>query len=477
MHGNRIIGGTIAALTVGCLFLTAWIMHRSGALQGATEDGRWALGLAAIAVHLGLAVFGLAMFASRKLAVTLVCGLMVLGAAACSAWQIATFLATEVISVTKAREAIEKREDVRAAAALEAAKEQRKTQAKLAEDELKWSRGTTREVGGRRERKEMADARAKLIAEMGKAEMAAAAPAPKAETAPQVQSGAVAQWVAARMGWDETAMQASPYLMIALMLLAIEVVGWPMASFYWNRPGPQIITVTAEQVAPVPTPPRTEPIAAASELPALLLPAPEPAKVQPARLPPPRTRQPVSEPARAALDAVGYPWIKPRGPLLEQPLTAEKFAVWLRAFGFDGAHDFHKIQRLYQEACTEFHCEALSYKTLAGTLDNRRLGVVKKTGGPVTWIVTPFRAKKAAPEAAAEQPEQRLDGEQEPVSEGRRGIIPFSAAARAPHKPMARINFRQFDHPAIVQARAHALRREGRMVRRQRGARVNRRAA
>lgn len=227
MHGTKIIGALFAILAAACLLLTGWIMHRSGSLQGATEDGRWALGLAAILVHLILAVCGLAMFVSRKALVSLVCAAMMLGAAACSAWQIASFLATEVISVTKAREAAEKRESARVAAAAELAKERQKTQAELAKGQLKWLQGTERNADGRRERKDSFEAANKLVTDFAKVE-APAIPEAKVDATP-LQSGVLAQWLAAKLGYDETALQASPSLMIALMLLLSEVVFWPLS--------------------------------------------------------------------------------------------------------------------------------------------------------------------------------------------------------------------------------------------------------
>lgn len=234
MNTNKAIGAFLAVFAVCCLFLTGWIIHKSGVMQGATDDGQWALGLAAIAVHLSIAVFGLAMFGSRRFLVKVACGVIMLGAAACSAWQITSFLATEVISVTKAREMKDQRESARVAAAIELAKQRQKTQAELAKSQLKWFQGTTEETRGRLSRKDYMESGNKLIVEIGKADVIEL-PETKTETAP-LQAGLLAQWVARRLGWDETALQASPYLLIALMLLLIEVISWPLASYFWNKP-------------------------------------------------------------------------------------------------------------------------------------------------------------------------------------------------------------------------------------------------
>jgi hypothetical protein len=469
MHSNRIIGGTIAALTVGCLFLTGWIMHRSGALQGATEDGRWALGLAAIAVHLGLAVFGLAMFASRKAVVTLVCGLMVLGAAACSAWQIATFLATEVISVTKAREATEKRADARHQAELDAAADKRKTAAELAKQQLTWFQGTGK---SRRERKDMAEGGNKLIADIGKADAPAAkdAPAPTAE--PALQSGAVAQWVAARMGWDETAMQASPYLMIALMLLAIEVVGWPMASFFWHRPTQAAVRYAPAYAPPPPMPEPAPPSAQIAAPVAAQLPAPEPVKVHPSKMPAPERIERRALPhSVATLIEIGFPLTKPAGALrIKDPPkdAARRFVVWAKAMDLAGQYTPEDLYRLYLEFASADHREPAAFNYLLGALDRTR-GIDKtrpQTADgkrPTFWVITPGKYPKPA------------------AKEGGRVVVPFSKAPDDPAPtetaPMRTLNFRDDDQPAIAQARARAWRRDGRRSRRQRGPRINRRAA
>jgi hypothetical protein len=449
MHGSRLIGVLLFLLALGCLALTGWIIHLSGVMQGATETGQWALGLAAIAVHFSLAAFGLAMFVSRSLLVSIVCGVMMAGAAVCSAWQIATFLATEVISVTKAREQADKRETARTTAAIEMAKDRQKTQADLLKDELKWSRGTSREADGRRERKDLAETRAKMIAEVGKAELPVI-PEAKTAAAP-LQSGLVAQWLAARMGWDETAMQASPYLLIALMLLLMEVVLWPLSSYFWNRPTPvtEIGSPSAQDEPEKPLPSQAaQPAGLDAPGAPKALPAPDPeapppaVKSTPANPPAPqRPRQPVPGSVQALVD-MGYPLTRPSGQLRpkEPPKdAARRFVTWARAMGLDGTYSATELSTLYREFAEADHREPIGYNPLASALGTTR-GIERKRPKDATtsvWIIAPgkFRPKvQAAPkeaETAAQEP--AAAPESDAVEEGRvlRGPFPGPAPASA----------------------------------------------
>jgi hypothetical protein len=511
MHGNRLIAAAFFALAAGCLLLTGWIMHRSGALQGATEDGRWALGLAAIAVHLILAVCGLAMFVSRKIFVSLVCCAMMLGAALCSGWQIATFLATEVISVTKAREAAEKRKDAREAAAVDLAKERQKTQTDLLKDELKWSRGTSREVDGRRERKDLAETRAKLIAEIGKT---GPAPLPEIKTeTPTLQSGLLAQWLAARTGWDETALQASPYLLIAFMLLMSEVVFWPLASFFWNRPAHAGGLLIAEPPKPVETDPRHAPAALPGE-PMKALPPPRrtavaalleekaaqdagvtpgsenlvqpepPARIHPAKAPAPVRieRRPIDEWAAAALRNIDFPLEQPgrrAGPLRGKQnakTTARRFVLWMQAVGLSGAYSATEVATHYREFSEWDYREPIAYRDLASGLPKAQ--GVSKTNPVVDgkqqlrWVIGRRQFKprggvrlepQAEPETNAAQ--QLADAAQEmhatenaPAAEGRaRGPFVSSGAARGATRAGLRMQ-PDWSEPACMRRQAKELR-------------------
>ncbi len=456
MHGYRLIGALLALLAGGCLLLTGWIMHISGALQGVTENGRWALGLAAIAVHLILAVCGLAMFVSRNLFVSAVCGVMMLGAAACSAWQIATFLATEVISITKAREQADKRETARNAALIEMAKDRQKTQADLAKGHLKWVEGTIRSADGRRDRKDSMEAGLKVIAEMGKIE-APALPEAKSEP-PRFQSGQVAAWLAAKFGYDETTMQASPYLMIALMLLLIEVVGWPLSSYFWSRAkqlAPEIGSAPSSGPEPAPPilSPAVQPAALAASMVPKALPAPTvalqsadvgqpdpeppPRPVHPSKAPAPvqRPRQPISPEAVQALKEVAFPLVRPAGGLRAKELpkdAARRFLVWAKAMGLDGEYGATELATLYREFSEADHREPVPYNQLAGVLGNAR-GIDKtRPAGSTTsvWVITPGRFKAKA----AKEPEGERLGHLTPSkqAEAIADAAPVEAGARRP---------------------------------------------
>jgi hypothetical protein len=485
---DRLVGAGFGLLALACLIATAWIVHRTGIMQGTSEEGRLGLSVIAVLVHLAVPVCGIAMFTARNLLVGALCGVIMLCAAAYSAWQIANFAATEVISVTAAREATEKREAARNAAAIEAAKERQRTQAALAKEQLKWLQGTAEETRGRTSRKDYVDAGQKLIAEMGKGN---AAPPPVAEPkaeAPPLRTDALAVWLAKHFQWDLTALQASPPLWLALMLIVIEVMFWPLFSYFWNR-APQLVEVAAAPVVTSPPPP--EPTIAASEAPKLLagptsvapLPEdagqPEPARVHPSKLPPPtqQPRQPLPGSVQALI-GIGFPLIRPAGPQRpkEAPKTAAyRFSVWARCMGLHGDHGPGELYTLYREFADADHREPTGYNALAAHLDARGNGISKtRRDGAVVWVIAPgrFRAKTPAP---PKEPEAETPATAEPdapaAEEGRRGG-PFASSRGAPPMRLDR------DEPAWLHANRKALRR-WRLAqdRKQRGVRMGRRAA
>ncbi len=405
MYGNRLIAILFGALALGCLVITAWIIHRSGVMQAATEDGRWALGWVAVLVHLGVAVCGLAMFAARHIVVSIVCGLMMFGAAAYSAWQIATFAATEVISVTKARDAAEKRESALAAAAIEAAKERHKAQAKLAEQHLKWLQTTTRHADGRLERKDSFEAGNKLVKEFGKTE-APPVEQPKVEATP-LKTDVLAEWLAARVGLDIATLQASPPLWLALMLLLCEVVFWPLASYFWRQPAAAAVVGVGDPAAPAPLPIAPMPTgpAVAAE-PIKQITDQTAAKVHPSRLPQPERieRRPIPGSVQSLID-IAFPLTKPSGALKtkEPPKdAARRFVVWAKAMGLAGSYNPGELYNSYREFADADHREPVGYNQLAAALEKTR-GIEKRRprladgSFPTVWEITPGKYPRPAP--------------------------------------------------------------------------------
>ena len=438
MHSNRLVATLFFALGAAALAITSWIIHRNGAAQGATADGREMLAWAAIVVHVGgVVVFGLAtgaMLKGRQWLGAMLCALMMFGAAAYSAWNIASFATAEVVSVTRARELAEKAAQDQHTAALALAKQQQDMRAKLAETQLKILQGALEDAKGRQSRDDVMKAGNKLVADaVGSSTVVVAPAAPDAPKAAPLRSDALAEWLAAYMGWQQTALQASPTLWLALMLILIEVAAWPLASFFWRRPAMVMaaMPIAAPQAALEADPPRAEALPQAEPLKAL--PAPETAVVpqsendgqpeppKPGKPMSPPMRRPISEAAQEALRGIGFPEVRPVGPVLERQaaaLSAERFAVWLKAVGATGRHSITDVTALYQEFCAADHREPCPYngaKGLAAALDSRRLGVSKTRSvdtGAVEWVVSPMRAKKADRKAlgsapAAEPEEER----------------------------------------------------------------------
>jgi len=446
MHSNRLVATLFFALGAAALAITSWIIHRNGAAQGATADGREMLAWAAIVVHVGgVVVFGLAtgaMLKGRQWLGAMLCALMMFGAAAYSAWNIASFATAEVVSVTRARELAEKAAQDQHTAALALAKQQQDMRAKLAETQLKILQGALEDAKGRQSRDDVMKAGNKLVADaVGSSTVVVAPAAPDAPKAAPLRSDALAEWLAAYMGWQQTALQASPTLWLALMLILIEVAAWPLASFFWRRPAMVMaaMPIAAPQAALEADPPRAEALPQAEPLRALPAPetavvqqsenvgqpeppTPKPPKVGPVVRPP---RVPISAEARETLATLGLPEVKPVGPVLERQaaaISAQRFATWLKCIGESGRHSTARLMELYAEFCAADHREPLPYggqKGLAAALDNRRLGISKTRltqadgSTAVEWVVSPFRPRKAKETKAP-------DAEEEPAIDPRK---------------------------------------------------------
>jgi hypothetical protein len=251
---------------------------------------------------------------------------------------------------------------------------------------------------------------------------------PEPPKAVPVKTDALAAIVARRMGWDLAMLQASPTLLLALMLIVIEIPLWPLAAYFWRR-GPLVVgPVPAAYAAVEADPPRGGTVGPAEPQKALPAPQaavaiqsedvwqpdPEPPPARPAKPPQAIARQPISEEARAALDASGYPWVRLVGELLEREspeASAQRFALWLRAFGLHGEHGSERMDELYQQCCAEYHREPVPWKHgLASALDNRRLRVTKTTPTKdgkrlVVWVVRAWDTKRKDQRIEAHKPE------------------------------------------------------------------------
>jgi hypothetical protein len=242
---NRTMSCLYAIAGAVALACTTYMVHSLGMFQGATADGQWTLGIASVVVHLGgVVVFGIGTgmaFKAGQRARAWVGVLIVIGAGAFSLWNIAGYVIAHSQSVVEAQTKHDAAIAAQRKALLDAAAERQRTQAKLIEDELKWSRGTVREVDGRRERKDMAEARAKLITDLGKGEIATSPPI--APPAAVVRPDANAAMVERYTGIARESIMLAAALFMALLLVAIEAIAWMRAGYHWRGTDESVTTV------------------------------------------------------------------------------------------------------------------------------------------------------------------------------------------------------------------------------------------
>ena len=238
--------------------------------------------------------------------------------------------------------------------------------------------------------------------------------------------------IAKVLTWDLGSVQLALAILLVLVLEVGSGLGpYAALNYIFTRSPAAAMPIVTPQAALEADPPRAEALPQAEPLKAL--PAPETAVVphfendgqpeppKPGKPMSPPMRRPISEAAQEALRGIGFPEVRPVGPVLERQaaaLSAERFAVWLKAVGATGRHSITDVTALYQEFCAADHREPCPYngaKGLAAALDSRRLGVSKTRSvdtGAVEWVVSPMRAKKADRKAlgsapAAEPEEER----------------------------------------------------------------------
>ena len=396
MHGSKPVSVLFGVLAVAAMTVTTWIIHRGGTMMGTTEVGQQLLAYAAIVVHLGgVVVFGMATGNSLKegkRGMAALCGLMMLGAAVYSGWQIASFATAELISTTRAREIAEERAKQTHDAQIEAGKERLKAQAKLAEQHLKWIQSTTEETKGRTSRKDYMESGSKLITDMGKGHETAAPPPLPPPTQPPIKGEALAEWLANAYGWRLSALQAMPTLQLALMILLIEVTAWPLAAYYWRKEQGVAAPAAFMPAPPTPLEPAPTPDPVDVEQARKALPAPRPARDPKAIT----VRSSPSPEWRALLDKLDFP---PPGARHKGPRRAKdtleysvlKFLAWLGAYKESGEFSREQIAELYVEFCAMDHREqSASPPRLRGikwALESLGTRIVSHSG--TTWTIEP----------------------------------------------------------------------------------------
>lgn len=389
---NKVVAIIIFGITTACLVITTLMTKASGVTSAASLEGKEYLGYAAIAVHLGLPTFGIASgiaTAKRHKWLAFVSILMVLLCGAYSLRNVTNFVAAERFSIAKQREAEQAIRVAREQAALKAAQDRQQQVANMVKGQLDWMHGTAQR-GGRVERtettKDMAAAGNKLIQDFAKAEIAV--PTAPVDTTVTVRPDLGNQMLAEWTGWNLSTLQLSDIMQIVLMLLIIEIVGWPTGAQLWAMAGDPI---------GLPQPPPLPP-APARNLSPVALDKPAKALAAPSRQTAITVRSEPTLEWRQLLDKVQFPpaGARHKGPLRprdDAEVAALRFLVWLGAYKESGEFHNSTVDQLYEEFCIADHREPTGTRVvkpamaalLRGKVASRR----QVPGQGTLWTVIP----------------------------------------------------------------------------------------
>lgn len=387
--GTRALGAAFALAGGTALLITAAMNKSFGVSQAATSEGQQLLGTAAIVIDVaGLVLFGLAtgaLAARGKKVAAFMTGTVMLLCALFSIASIMGFVASERLSLSKSREDKIKSKQAQEVSRELAAKETRDRQAALAEKHLKWLQGTTRESGGRRERKDMLEAANKTISSLTKPEEAPAK-VPEDLTVAMRPDGQ-AELLSEMTGFSMAGVQISIVAYLSVLLIVIKGFSFPLAAFFWSAPKMSKVIELREgegyklassdgplaEVSIIGPPKMIEnkgsnngldpvPAAVSSEIHPTIL----------ARL----ARPPMPE-AIPALQGFGYPLAgKPKGELrkvFSSPKgAAQNFVTWLQAYDLVGTYSPDELIQLYKEFARRDHREQTADNFLRDALS--RLG-------------------------------------------------------------------------------------------------------
>lgn len=513
-----------------CLALTGWILHAFGEMTGTTAEAKQIFSKANLAVHiLGFVLMGLALGyflnkRSRNWFWAAPCAILLLSTAGYTWTNLYGFSSAQRITATKRIEDAKKKAADKQAERTLLAQKRQEAQERLAKSQLGFMQAEVRDAASNRERKALSKNFAKdsaaIIAEIGKE--AVAAPDTKVET--EVDADVGATELAKIAGMTTEMVQVGLAMWLAKLFVGLEMLLWPMASFTWPRKiavATTIIDATYTNV--VPAAPAAPPVATdlmEAPGPTPLLAPPEPPVADnlstPEQVPTP-TRHPLPG-SEQSLSEIGFQPDKTHaGPKRDKRPPKEAalgFLAWLRAFDLvrDPLTD-QDMTRLYAEFCEADHREQTAENLMRGELKNMRKYVTwgkpraEDGSRSARWTIKPGKYPKVtAPEPAPAHPKQEgvLLRMVRPLAEApsdgrpRQCISAESAQALAvsAHEPAAEpvvanatspapvdeiaqrrhVHRMSREHPALLRALAHTLRREGRN-RKQRGNRSGRRAA
>ena len=489
------IGSAVGGIT--CLIVTGLILKHFGESLGATDSGRILLGAASVLVHvIGLVLMGLAFghFCKvRNWYWAPVVLLIMLGAGGYTITSIMGFVATERISVAQSREDAAKAKRKRETDAAEAAKKRQEAQERLAKSQLGFMQAEVKDASGRERRvlqKNFAGDAAKLIAEVGK-EPANEQKAASGEIAmrPDAQSEQIAEMTGASVSVVQLTLMA----WIAIMMVALEIVLWPLSSFTWPRKiaveliedkREEAIAVGTEVCPPlVLTPePKALPAPLIAELAAVRVSAPDPIPaLEPETVAIPH-RLILLPGADLWLKAMKFELLPPRpgapGAWPNAKHAAGCFACWLQAHGQEGPFSHNQIVDLWERCCTAYHRQRLAWNVFKPEIERLKGRPIvdkkiridgQESPRPTRWYIASAAREIKKFEA---KPDPKQEAAPDP---GHRPLASLPVAAANDNRKrtvpawidMQRLEAR--DHKAMMQQQWNRSRK-------QRGARVGRQA-
>ncbi len=386
IKGNR---ATAVGLAVGvalCLVITALMTKQAGVAQAATEDGKLLLGWAGVIIHITtLVFFGLtagALASDGKKTAAFFTYLVVLGGAAFTAWNVMGFVGQERLSLSKARQAQIEALDARKKMVADEHKARLDAQLALVKDSQKFLETQTKEVEGRKSRKDMMEGMRKNIEAVGNTTITTVESTPQQPVIMQRPDGG-SELISEVTGLDRHSVALAYMAYLALLLVVVETVGWPAVGYMWRNGGRKPETVQEQPESPPQLPPPSAiPEAKAPQL----ANAAPPGKVITLRA------EPTPE-WRALLDEIDYP--KKRLKELRRKDKRDhlglRWMTWIAAYKEGGEQlSVEYVDNLFTDFCNgDFR---VSWADRIAKMELVALGpryVTRTTWSPVTWTIKP----------------------------------------------------------------------------------------
>ncbi len=399
MKNTRYLAAGFGVAGIFALLVTVAMNRAFGVSAASTTEGAQLLSTAAIVIDVaGLVLFGIAagaLLRQGQRAGAALCFTIMLAAGGFSMMSIVSFVASEQKGLEYARKAEEKRKADAEQAQRTAQKEVRDTQARMAEQHMKWLQGTVKEADGRRERKDMLEAAKKVITEVGQQQMASVpkAEVPKEEVKARPDSGT--ELLATFTGIDYSTVQVLRMVYFGALLLIIKSFAFPLLAYFWSPQEAKVIDLEPED-------PRSavltevKPALAAPRLLALGKPADTPKPAFPPR------PEPGSD-AKRLLEAIDFAPPYYRGPERDKDArdhVAWRFLAWVTAHGLGGEHNNEKMDSMLDEFAATDHRPAWASRVVKAELQSlgkgfattKQASVPRADGGrdrATHWVIVP----------------------------------------------------------------------------------------